>query len=173
MDLRLKAEIKTDTQGNRGIRAGPVLDLPLDRVPEQHDYRRALLALEERRRDYDDRADTIRLEVRDGYSKLLETADRYQVASEGLTVAHKRLKTASVLLQYGQASSRRVLDAQHDLYDARNVATNMLIDTRSPRSDFYRDTESLQVPADGMWEQGPGLPVTAMKTTANASAVAK
>ena len=60
------------------------------------------------------------------YSKLLETAERYQIASEGLTTAEKRLKTASVLLQYGQASSRRVLDAQHDRYDARNVATNML-----------------------------------------------
>jgi len=184
-DLRLKAEVKTDMQGNRGIWVGPVLDLPLDRVPEQHEYRKALIALEERRRDYDDRADTVRLEVRDAYSKLLETAERYQVASEGLAVAQKRLKAASVLLQYGQASSRRVLDAQHDLYDARNVATSMLIEYAIATLDFYRDTEALQVRPDGMWEgppnaglrvgdpkQGPDLPVASVTTGANnASAI--
>ena len=173
MDLRLKAEVNLDAQGNRKMWVGPVLDLPLDRAPQQHDYRKALLALEERRRDYDDFADTVRLEVRDAYGKLLETAERYQVASEGLATAQKRLKTASVLLQYGQASSRRVLDAQHDLYDARNVATDMLIEYAIATLDFYRDTEALQVRPDGMWEQGPTLPVTAIKTTAIASTAAK
>jgi outer membrane protein TolC len=185
-DLRLKAEVRADTRGNRGIWLGPVLDLPLDRVPEQHVYRKALIALDERRRAYDDFADTIRLEVRDAHNKLLETAERYQVASEGLATAQKRLKTASVLLQYGQASSRRVLDAQHDSYDARNVATSMLVEYAIATLDLYRDTETLQVRPDGMWEgplnaefrvgdpaQGPGLPVTARKTTANASLAAK
>jgi outer membrane protein TolC len=172
-DLRLKADVNLDAQGNRKMWVGPVLDLPLDRVPQQHDYRKALLALEERRRDYDSLADTIRLEVRDAYSKLLETAERHQVASDALATAQKRLKTASALLQYGQASSRRVLDAQHDLYDARSVATSMLVEYAIATLDFYRDTEALQVRPDGMWEQGPGLPFTAIKTTANASTATK
>jgi outer membrane protein TolC len=172
-DLRLKAEVKADARGNRGIWVGPVLDLPLDRVPEQHAYRKALIALEERRRDYDDFADTIRLEVRDAHSKLLETAERYEIASEGLATAQKRLKIASTLLQYGQASSRRVLDAQHDLYDARGVATSMVIEYAIAMLDFYRDTEALQVRPDGMWEQGPDLPVAPLQTTANASTSAR
>jgi outer membrane protein TolC len=166
-DLRLKAEVNADAQGNRRIWVGPVLDLPLDRVPEQHDYRKALLALQERQRAYDDRADTVRMEVRDAYSKLQETAERYQIASEGLATAQRRFKTASVLLQYGQASSRRVLDAQHDRYDACNVATSMLIEYAIATLDFYRDTEVLQVRPDGMWEQGPDLPVASVTTAAN------
>jgi outer membrane protein TolC len=172
-DLRLKAEVKTDMRGNRGLWVGPVLDLPLDRVPEQHAYRRALIAQQERRRDYDDLADTIRLEVRDAHSKLLETADRYAIACAGLTTAEKRLKMASTLLQYGQASSRRVLDAQHDLYDARNVATSMLIEYAIATLDFYRDTEALQVRPDGMWQEGPDIPVSSMQTMANIPTVAK
>ncbi len=170
-DLRLKAEVKADTRGNRGIWLGPVLDLPLDRVPEQHEYRRALIAVGERHRDYDDLADTIRLEVREAYRKLREAAERYQIASEGLATAQKRLQTASVLLRYGQASSRRILDAQRDLYDARTVATNSLMEYAIATLEFYRDTEALQVRPDGMWEQGPGLPVTSAKTTANVSTV--
>jgi outer membrane protein TolC len=172
-DLRLKAEVKTDMRGNRGLWVGPVLDLPLDRVPQQHEYRRALIAQQERRRDYDDLADTIRLEVRDAHGKLLETADRYEIACAGLTTAEKRLKIASALLQYGQASSRRVLDAQHDLYDARNVATNMLIEYAIATLDFYRDAEALQVRPDGMWQEGPNLPVSSMPTIANIPTMAK
>ncbi len=172
-DLRLKAEVTTDMRGNRGIWAGPVLDLPLDRVPEQHEYRLALIARQERSRDYDDLADTIRLEVRDDHSKLLETADRYEIACAALTTAEKRLKIASALLQYGQASSRRVLDAQHDLYDARSVATSMLIEYAIATLDFYRDTEALQVRPDGMWQEGPEVPVSPMKTMANIPTAAK
>ena len=168
-DLRLKAEVNEDTQGNRRIWVGPVLDLPLDRVPQQHDYRKALLVVEERRRAYDELADTVRLEVRDAHRMLLETAERYQVASESLQTAQKRVRRASVLLQYGQASSRRVLDAQHDLHDARNLATNSLIEYAIAMLEFYRDTETLQVRPDGMWEQGPDLPVTTVSTTASAS----
>jgi outer membrane protein TolC len=172
-DLRLTAEVRTDIQGNRGLWVGPVLDLPLDRVPEQHEYRRALIAREERCRDYDDLADAIRLEVRDDYRKLLETADRYEVACAGLTTAQKRLKMASALVQYGQASSRRVLDAQRDLYDARDVATGMLVEYAIATLDFYRDTEALQVRPDGMWREGPGVPVSSVRKTANIPTAAR
>ena len=166
-DLRLNAAVDVDTRGDQVVTIGPVLDLPLDRVPEQHVYRRALISLEARRRDYDQLADTVRLEVRDAHRKLVETADRYRVASEGLEIAQMRAKKASVLMRYGQASSRRVLDALGDLFDARNVASNALVEYVIATLNFYRDTETLQVRPDGMWEQGPDLPVTAEKTTAN------
>jgi outer membrane protein TolC len=168
-DLRLTAEVKADTRGHRGLAAGPVLDLPLDRVPEQHVYRKALTALEERRRSYERLADTVRLEVREAHRKLVETSERYQVLSEGVNMARLRLKRTSALMRYGQASSRRVLDAYNDLYDARKAATDALVDYAIATLNFYRDTEALQVRPDGMWEQGPGLPVSSVPTTANAS----
>jgi len=151
-DLRLTAAVEVDTRGNRAVTVGPVLDLPLDRVPEQHVYRLALLVVEERRRGYDHLADTIRVEVRDAHRKLLATAARYQVASEGLATAQMRSRKASVLLQHGQASSRRVLDALGDLYDARSAATNALVEYAIALLDFYRDTEALQVRPDGTYD---------------------
>jgi outer membrane protein TolC len=158
--LQLKAEVNTDTRAHGTIWAGPVLDLPLDRVPEQHEYRKALITLDERRRDYDDLCDKVRLEVRDAHRKLAETADRYEVASRGLETAEKRLKLVSILLPYGRASPRRGLDAQHDLYDARDVATNALVEYAIATLEFYCDTETLQVRPDGMWQaEGLDLPV--------------
>ncbi len=134
-------------------------------MPEQHAYRQALIALEARRREYDLLADTVRLEVREAHRKLTETAERYQILSAALTTAQVRDKRTSVLMQYGQASSRRVLDALNDLYEARNAATDALFDYAVATLSFYRDTETLQVRPDGMWQEGPDLPVSSIKTT--------
>jgi len=172
-DLRLTGSVDTNTRGDTSITAGPVLDLPLDRVPEQHAYRKALIAVETRRREYDLLADTVRLEVREAHRKLTETAERSQILSAALTTAQARDKRTSALMQYGQASSRRVLDALNDLYDARNAATDALVDYAIATLNFYRDTEALQVRPDGMWQEGPDLPVSSLRTTANIPTAAK
>jgi outer membrane protein TolC len=164
--VRVKGAAAFDAQGNRNIWVGPDLDLPLDRVPEQYQYRNKLLALEECRRHYDQLADTVRLEVRDAHRKLLETAERYQVASDGLKTAESRVRKASFLMRYGRTSSRRVLDSLHDLYDARDSATNALVEYAIATLDFYRDTETLQVRPDGMWQEGPDLPISPLTTAA-------
>ena len=128
------------------------LDLPLDRVPEQHVYRKALISLSQRQRDYDQAADVIRLEVRQAHRDLVEAAERYSTYAEGLELARKRYKNTYTLLQYGRASSRRVLDAQDDLFDAQNAATQALVDYAIANLNFYRDTGVLRVRPDGMWE---------------------
>jgi outer membrane protein TolC len=165
-DLRLTGAVDINTRGDRKIAAGPVLDLPLDRVPEQHAYRTALLTLEQRRRDYDLLTDTIQLEVREAHRKLLEAAERYQVLANARDLAQTRLKRTTALMQFGRASSRRVLDAENDLYDARNSATDALVDYAIATLNFYRDTEALQVRPDGMWQEGPDLPVSSSMTAA-------
>jgi len=129
------------------------LDLPLDRVPEQHVYRKTLINLEQRQREYDQNADLIRLEVRQAHRDLTEAAERYRIYSEGLELARKRFDDTLLLLQYGRVSSRRVLDAQNDLFDAQNAATQALVDYTVATLNFYRDTGVLQVRPDGMWQR--------------------
>ncbi len=129
------------------------LDLPLDRVPEQHVYRKALITLNQRQREYNQAADMVRLQVREAYRDLSEAAERYKVQSESLTLAEKRFNKTYLLLQYGRASSRRVLDAQDDLFDAQNEATQSLVDYTIATLKFYRDTEVLHIRPDGMWER--------------------
>ena len=49
-------------------------------------------------------------------------------------------------------SSRRVLQAQRDLFEAQNDAAQALVDYKIAILSFYRDTGILQVRPDGMWE---------------------
>jgi len=129
------------------------LDLPLDRVPEQHVYRKALITLNQRQREYDLAADIVRLQVRQAYRDLDEAAERHKVQLEALQLAETRFNKTYLLLQYGRASSRRVLSAQEDLFDAQNEATQTLVDYTIATLNFYRDTGVLHVRPDGMWER--------------------
>ncbi len=159
--LGVFGSMEATTKGERAKAAGLTLDLPLDRVPEQDLYARALVLLEQRRREYDLTADTIRLEVREAHRKLLEAAERYQVLSEGLRLAQERVEHSLTLLRYARLSSRRVLTALEHLYDARNETADALTDYVVATLKFYRDTEALQVRPDGMWETGSWEPPTA------------
>lgn len=127
--------------------------LPLDRVAEQSVYRTALITLSQRHREYERMADTVALEVRRAYSDLTEAAKRYRVLSEGLKLADKRLREAFLLLQYGRVSSRRVLNAQQDLFDAQNEATEALVAYAIATLNFYCNSEVLGVRPDGMWDK--------------------
>jgi len=131
---------------------GLEIDLPLDRVPEQNVYRKALITLNERQRDYELAADTIALEVRQAHRDLSEAADRYKVLLEALELAQQRFNNTFLLLQHGKASSRRVLQAQNDLFNAQNDAGQALLDYTIATLNFYRDTGALQVLPDGMWK---------------------
>ena len=129
------------------------VELPLDRVLEQNIYRKALINLSQRQREYEEMSDWVTLEVRQAYRDLTEAAERYRVQSEGVALAQKRLKNTSLLLQYGRASSRRVLNAQGALFDAQNAAAEALVNYAIATLNFYCATGVLQVRPDGMWEK--------------------
>ncbi len=131
---------------------GLQIDLPLDRVAEQNVYRKALITLNERQREYELAADTIALEVRQAHRNLTEAAERYKVLLEALELAQQRFNNTFLLLQHGKVSSRRVLQAQSDLFDAQNDAGQALLDYTIATLKFYRDTGALQVLPDGMWK---------------------
>jgi outer membrane protein TolC len=163
LNLVADAELPAWESADDEVRAGVDLDLPLDRVPEQHAYRLALIALTQRLRDYDLAIDTVTLEVRQAHRRLTEAAERYEVAVEELELARERLERTSTLMQYGRASSRRVLDAMDALLSSKSNETQTLVNYTVAILEFYRDTGVLQVRPDGMWRADP-LPVPVART---------
>ncbi|MCJ7729111.1 MAG: TolC family protein [Sedimentisphaerales bacterium] len=132
--------------------AGVQIDLNLDKVAAENDYRRALLLLQQQQREYERVRDTIILEVRKAYRDMMEAAERYKVQSEQLSLAKQRFDNTMLLLQYARANTRDVLDAQKDLYRAQDAATGALVNYTVAMLRFYRDVEILQVRPDGMWQ---------------------
>jgi len=135
-----------------GAEIGIDWELPVDRVVEQNIYRKALITLTQREREYEEMADWVTLEVRQAYRDLTEAAERHRVQLEGLKLARERFEKTLLLMQYGRASSRRVLRAQRDFFDAQIAATEALINYTVATLNFYRDSGVLQVRPDEMWQ---------------------
>ena len=128
-------------------------DLPLDRKTQRNNYREWLIRLEQAQRTYDEFVDTVKLNVRDAYRDLQETADRYNIEKNSLELAHQRVETNELLLDAGRVSVRILLASEDALLAAQNAVTAALVDHLNANLSFYRDVGILQVRPDGMWEQ--------------------
>jgi outer membrane protein TolC len=135
------------------IGLGLQAELPWNRELEKNLYRKALILQSQRQREYDLLIDTVALEVREAYRSLLAATKRHQIQLESLTVAEKRLQDTLALMQYGKASSRRVLSAQSDLFEARNEAVDARVDYLTATLEFYSAAGTLHVRQDGWWER--------------------
>ncbi|MBN2314785.1 MAG: TolC family protein [Sedimentisphaerales bacterium] len=127
-------------------------DLPLDRKAERNAYREALIALEQRRREFQGDVDEVELDVRQAYRQLVEAAERYETQKTSLEVAKTRVESTTFLLQAGRVTTRDLLESQDALLSAQNDVTAVLVDYAIAKLSFFRDVGILQVRPDGMWE---------------------
>jgi outer membrane protein TolC len=128
-------------------------DLPLDRKAERNAYREALISMEQRQRGYDDESDNVKLDVRQAYRDLTETAESYRIQKIGLELAERRVDEQELLLEYGRGTIRLLLETEDDLVLAENALTDALVEHTIAKMSFFRDIGILQVKPDGMWEQ--------------------
>jgi len=128
-------------------------DLGLDRKAERNAYRRALIRLEERKRQYEDDRDRMELDVRQALRALKAEAEQYRIQKIALDLAHRRLETQELLLEIGQGNVRLLLESEGSLLQAQNDVTRALVTHAIAKLGFFRDIGILQVKPDGMWEQ--------------------
>jgi outer membrane protein TolC len=127
-------------------------DLPFDRKAERNAYRKALIGLQQQRREYEDFTDTVKLQVRQAYRQLEEAAERYNIQKNNLELAQKRVGSTSMLLEAGRATTRDLLESQDALLEAQNNVTDALVAHSIAKLNFFRDIGILQVKPDGMWQ---------------------
>jgi len=133
--------------------AGITAELPLRRKEERNAYRQSLIAFERARRSADEVRDQVRLSVRQAWRNLQEAAESYRIQRASVALARRRVESASLLLQRGDATARDVLEAAAALVRAQNALTRTLIDHTLARLALLRDTELLSVDREGVWQE--------------------
>jgi len=132
---------------------GLAADLPFNRKAQRNAYREALIAVQQQQRGYDEEIDLIKLNVRNAYRTLAETAESYRIQKLGLKLAQRRVEVEKLSLQYGRGTVRLLLDSEDALVRAQNDVLGALVDHLIAKLSFFRDVGVLQVRPDGMWEQ--------------------
>ena len=124
--------------------AGIDVDLPLERLSERNDYRRALIAYERAKRILGLKTDEVRLEVTDAWRALLQARESYDIQLSSVKLAQQRVDSTTLLLQAGRADTRDLLESQAALVEAQNALVRALMDHTIARLQFYRDTGALK-----------------------------
>jgi len=95
----------------------------------------------------------VKLNVRNAYRTLAETAESYRIQKLGLKLAQRRVEVEKLSLQYGRGTVRLLLDSEDALVRAQNDVLGALVDHLIAKLGFFRDVGILQVRPDGMWEE--------------------
>jgi outer membrane protein TolC len=138
---------------NADFSVGAELDLPLDKLDERNAYRASQIALDRARRDYEDTRDGVVLEVRSALRQYYRSRRSYGILEESVRLARERVRSTSMLLEAGRASTRDMLEAREALLSAQNSLVQALVDYRLAGLELARDTGVLEVGPMGTLEE--------------------
>lgn len=128
-------------------------NLPLDRKEERNAYREALITVQQRQRSYDREIDQTKLEVRQAFRDLAETAETYRIQKISEDLAENRVQEQKIKLRVGRGVIRDLQNSEADLVQAQINVTNALVSHTLAKLNYFRDIGLLHVRPDGMWEQ--------------------
>jgi outer membrane protein TolC len=126
------------------------LDLPFNRMQERNAYRASQVGLDQRTREEEQAKDGIKVEVRESIRRLEQTRDQIDIQASSVKLAETRIRSTSMLIEAGRATTRDVLEAQAALLEAQNAQSRALVEHTIARLDLLRDTGTLRVLPGGL-----------------------
>lgn len=133
-------------------RAGIEFDLPLNKTPDRNYYKKALIDLNRKQRDFENKRDTVILEVYQQYRNLQEYYQSYLTQQNSLELARRRVESTDLLLQAGRATTRDILDAEESYLSANNDLANAVVNYFLSYLKLLYSAELLELDENGMWE---------------------
>jgi outer membrane protein TolC len=133
--------------------AGLNLNLPLERKAERNAYRASLITYEAAKRTFEQQADQIKLDVRNGWRALDQAKRNYEINEIGVKLAERRVEEQNLLAELGRARAQDQVDAQNALNDSKNQLTQALVSHTIARLQFWNNLGILYIKDNGQWEE--------------------
>jgi outer membrane protein TolC len=134
--------------------AGVTLDLPVDRLSERNDYRRALINFHRSERGFQQLRDQISVAARDALRRIQQAQVSLRIQRLGIELAQRRLDYSNELLRQGQADARDVVESQNSLISASEAFERARAQLQTSLLQYLQETGTLRVdPGAGMLGQ--------------------
>jgi outer membrane protein TolC len=121
-------------------------NLSFDQLNEYNEFRKDMIALSRKYKEYAQKVNKIIMDVRKEYRDMEEATERYRLQLESINLAQKRANDSFALLRNNIGNVGDVLRAQDDLYKANIGATDALVDSAIA-------IIQIQVQPDVMWRK--------------------
>jgi len=133
--------------------AGLEVDLPMDRKEERNNYRAAIIALEQSKRNLDLAYDEVKLQIFDDWRSLGQAQQNFKISELAVKLAERRVEQQELLAELGQGKARDQVDAQVALTNSLNQRTSAIVDHTIARMKLWQDMGILFINKDGSWEK--------------------
>ncbi len=137
--------------GDPSYSAALELELPTDRFGERNQYIRALINIDRMEREFENRLDTVKLEITQQYRNLEEAYQSYIIQKNSLELALQRIESIGLLLQAGRATTRDLLEAEEAYLSAQNELASEVVNHTMAYLRFLYSSEYLEVDEEGLW----------------------
>ncbi|NOX98593.1 MAG: TolC family protein [Verrucomicrobia bacterium] len=127
------------------------LELPFDRKEERNNYRAAIIALEQSKRNLELAYDQVKLEIFNDWRALDQAQQNFEISELGVKLAERRLEEQELLAELGQGAARDQVEAQQDLTNSQNQRTSAIVDHTLARLGLWQDMGILFINKDGSW----------------------
>jgi outer membrane protein TolC len=124
-----------------------------DRKAARNAYRASLIAMRKAERDFERSVDTVRADVRSAVRRVAQQEKLRAIQFLNVEENQLRLDAARAQYELGRLGNRDVVEAENDLLNARNSLARAVSAYRNAILGFRRDTETLRVTDDGLWER--------------------
>ncbi len=147
-----EAEFRGGETTGLGVRAS----LPWDRRRERNEFKKQLVLLEQDKRSLEEKEDSVKQSVRNGYRNISAARASYLNKAESLKVAKLRVDSNDLFLQAGRSSMRDILEAEGAMLGARNALCSAVISWWKSDLELRRDLGVLDISDAGVWHDFDG-----------------
>ena len=128
------------------------LGLPVDRVDERSNYRRAQIAHHRAIRDLEEFTDNLVVEIQSAFRELQRRRQSLDIQSQLIEDQSKNLRIAEIRFERGEIPNRDVVEANQSLLDAQNALINEQVNYEIARLELLRNLGILFIDDNGMWK---------------------
>jgi outer membrane protein TolC len=131
--------------------AGVELNLPIDRLVERNNYRTTLVLFEAELRNFTLSLDTLKENIEKGLRTLEQRRQNYEIQTNALQLANRRVSSTTMLLEAGRAEVRDLVEAQDAQISSQNAVTAALVAYQQSRLDLLLDIGALDTEVPQFW----------------------
>jgi outer membrane protein TolC len=131
--------------------AGVELDLPLDRLIERNNYRSTLVSFESELRNFTLTLDNLKGSIDKGVRTLEQRRQNYEIQTNALQLANRRVASTTMLLEAGRAEVRDLVEAQDAQISSQNAVTGALVAYQQSRLQLLLDIGALNTEVPQFW----------------------
>jgi outer membrane protein TolC len=130
---------------------GLELNLPFDRLSERNSYRATLVSFESQLRNLTLTLDNLKDRIQSGLRTLDQRRQNYEIQKNALTLADRRVRSTTLLLEAGRAEVRDLVDSQDAQISTQTAVTAAQVDYQQARLELLLQIGALDASVGKFW----------------------